>query len=304
VIHAAHHEQDIRRLGGLRGPMRLTFATFAVGMMALAGVPFVFSGFWSKEAILHAASQWDVSSVPLVAALAGVVLTAFYMTRLVCEVFLGHARSEESSHAHESPPVMTVPLVVLAFGAVALGFLGTPAWPWIQSRMTGQPVAAHSILEGGGLMALSIVLVALGIGAGAALYGLRPRTDSAAPDPLAASMPRVFAFLANRMKLDELYAATLGRLNSFLAALSDVLDRRLWDGAVRLLARLGQLTGSLDREADIRGLNAGFDAVSSGVRRAGRAYSGAQTGAAQGYLRALALAFVVLALIAMWGGGR
>ena len=153
-------------------------------------------------------------------------------------------------------------------------------------------------------MALSIVLVALGIGAGAALYGLRPRTDSAAPDPLAASMPRVFAFLANRMKLDELYAATLGRLNSFLAALSDVLDRRLWDGAVRLLARLGQLTGSLDREADIRGLNAGFDAVSSGVRRAGRAYSGAQTGAAQGYLRALALAFVVLALIAMWGGGR
>jgi NADH-quinone oxidoreductase subunit L len=65
VIDAAHHEQDIRRLGGLRRRMRMTFATFAVGMMALAGVPLLFSGFWSKEAILHAASEWDVSNLPL-----------------------------------------------------------------------------------------------------------------------------------------------------------------------------------------------------------------------------------------------
>src|ERR1019366_10125862 len=93
VIHAAHHEQDIRRLGGLGTRMRTTFATFAVGMMALAGVPFVFSGFWSKEAVLHAAMEWDVSSLPLYAGLAGVVLTAFYMTRLTCEVFGGKPRS-------------------------------------------------------------------------------------------------------------------------------------------------------------------------------------------------------------------
>src|SRR6185295_15020184 len=58
VIHAAHHEQDIRQLGGLRRPLKITFATFAIGMMALAGVPFLFSGFWSKEAILHAAHGW------------------------------------------------------------------------------------------------------------------------------------------------------------------------------------------------------------------------------------------------------
>src|ERR1022692_581030 len=77
VIHAAHHEQDIRNLGGLRSPMRATYATFSVGMMALTGVPFVFSGFWSKEAILHAASEWNVSHLPLYAGLAGVVLTAF-----------------------------------------------------------------------------------------------------------------------------------------------------------------------------------------------------------------------------------
>ena len=99
VIHAAHHQQDIRQLGGLRGPMRVTFATFAIGMMALSGVPFLFSGFWSKEAILHAAHAWPASQLPFYAALLAVVLTAFYMTRLVAEVFLGRPRSESAAHA-------------------------------------------------------------------------------------------------------------------------------------------------------------------------------------------------------------
>src|SRR5690606_21559318 len=76
VIHAAHHEQDMRKLGRLSRRMRITFFTFAIGMMALAGVPFLFSGFWSKEAILHAAHGWNVSHLPFYAALVGVVLTA------------------------------------------------------------------------------------------------------------------------------------------------------------------------------------------------------------------------------------
>ena len=166
VIHATHHEQDIRRLGGLRGPMRTTFATFAVGMMALAGVPFLFSGFWSKEAILHAALSWTVSTLPFYAGLGGVVLTAFYMTRLVFEVFFGEPRSPGAAHAREGSPAITVPLVVLAIGSVGLGFLGTPAWPWLQSQLTGEKVPARPLIEGGGLTALSVVLVATGLGAG------------------------------------------------------------------------------------------------------------------------------------------
>ena len=239
VIHAAHHEQDIRRLGGLRGSMRATFATFAVGMMALAGVPFVFSGFWSKEAILHAASAWEVSHLPLYAGLAGVVLTAFYMTRLLCEVFLGAPRSPAAAHAHESPKVMTVPLIALSVGAVALGFLGTPAWPWLQSRLTGAEVPARSLLEGGGLMALSIVLVAIGLGSGWALYGRRLRATAEAPDPLAAAFPRLFAFLGAGMRFDALYAATVGRLNLLGAALADIVDRWIWGAAVAALGRFG-----------------------------------------------------------------
>ncbi|HTQ31207.1 MAG TPA: NADH-quinone oxidoreductase subunit L [Opitutaceae bacterium] len=303
VIHAAHHEQDIRRLGGLAPRMRATFVTFTVGMMALAGVPFLFSGFWSKEAILHAAGEWPVSLLPLGIGLAGVVLTAFYMTRLLAETFLGSSRSDSAEHAHENSAVMTWPLIVLAAGAVGLGFIGMPAWPWLQSKLSGEPVPPQSIFEGGGLMMLSIVLVFTGLGAGWALYGRRPRANAAAPDPLAANAPAVFNFLGARMKFDELYAATAGRLGQFLGALAVGLDRWVWGGMVVALAKFGELAGIIDREADEAGLNAGFNAVSEKLRGAGRAYSRAQTGRAQGYLRALVIAFVVLVFLMIAGGG-
>jgi NADH-quinone oxidoreductase subunit L len=302
VIHAAHHEQDIRRLGGLRGPMRTTYATFAVGMMALSGVPFLFSGFWSKEAILHAASQWGASRLPLCAGLAAVVLTAFYMTRLLCEVFWGTPRSPGAAHARENGAVITVPLVILAVGAVAVGFLGTPLWPWLESILTGERIPSRSLLEGGGLVMLSIVLVATGLGAGWALYGRRPRAAADAADPLERASPALFAFLGDRMRIDELYAGTLGRLNAFGAAFADFLDRWIWGGAVDLLAWLGEFTGSVNRQADESGLNGGFNAAGERIRGAGRAYSRAQTGEAQGYLRTLAIAFVVLALLVLLGG--
>ena len=305
VIHAAHHEQDIRRLGGLRGPMRTTFLTFALGMMALAGVPFLFSGFWSKEAILHAAHGWEVSHLPLYAGLAAVVLTAFYMTRLVAEVFFGTSRSDEAGHAHENGPAMTVPLVMLAIGAVGLGFLGTPAYPWLQSKLLGETeVHGHSLLDGGGLMMLSIVLVALGLGAGWALYGRRPRAKAEAPDPLAARAPGVIAALANRLGFDELYTATFGRLNAGAADLADFLDRFIWGGAVSFLAGLGKFTGLVSSETDERTLNGGFDATSGRLRGVGQAYSQAQTGETHGYLRTLALGFVLLLIIVVLGGIR
>ncbi len=305
VIHAAHHEQDIRRLGGLRGPMKMTFATFAVGMMALSGVPFLFSGFWSKEAILHAAHAWEVSHLPLYAGLAGVVLTAFYMTRLVAEVFFGTPRSAEAGHVHENGPAMTMPLVLLAVGAVALGFLGTPAYPWLQAKLLGEAeVHGHSLFESGGLMLLSIVLVALGLGAGWALYGRRSRVSETSPDPLATRAPGLIAALANRLGFDELYAATVGRLNSGCATFSAFLEIFAWDGAVRLLARLGEFAGLVSRENDEETFNGGFDATSRKLRGAGVAYSKAQTGDTHGYLRTLALGFVLLLVLVILGGAR
>src|SRR5438477_747522 len=93
VIHGLHHEQDIRKMGGLRRLMPITFSTYAVGMMALSGVPFFFSGGWTKEEILHATSQWPRSHIPYYLMLVGVFLTALYMTRQIIFVFFGNRRA-------------------------------------------------------------------------------------------------------------------------------------------------------------------------------------------------------------------
>jgi NADH-quinone oxidoreductase subunit L len=305
VIHAAHHEQDIRNLGGLSTRMRVTFLTFAIGMMALAGVPFLFSGFWSKEGILHAAHAWPVSHLPLYAGLFAVILTAFYMTRLVAETFFGRARSATAEHAHESPAVMTMPLVILAVGSVLLGFLGTPAFPWLQAKLLGhEEVHGHSLMEGSGLMVLSIVLVAIGIGTGWAIYWRRPRERASARDPIQAAAPGLFAALGARLGFDELYAATLGRLNDAFATVSDLLDRYVWGGVIRFAALLGEFTGAVNRESDENVINGGFDRATEGLRGTGQAYSRANTGEPQWYLRFLAVGFVLVVLIVMLGGAQ
>src|SRR5438445_9572998 len=129
VIHGTHHEQDIRKMGGLRSLMPLTFLTYAIGMMNLSGVPFFFSGGWTKEEILHATVHWHASHLPHYLVLAGVVLTALYMTRQIIYVFFGNRRAA-SENVHESPPIMTLPLIVLAICSIAFSVVLTPALRW------------------------------------------------------------------------------------------------------------------------------------------------------------------------------
>src|SRR5206468_9021612 len=106
VIHGCHEEQDIRRMGGLRKFMPVTFATYAIGMMALSGVPLFFSGFWSKDEILHSAWVWRLHSPwPFYLGAFGALLTAFYMTRQIWYVFFGSPRTA-AIESHESPQVM------------------------------------------------------------------------------------------------------------------------------------------------------------------------------------------------------
>src|SRR5213595_3260496 len=153
VIHGCHHEQDIRKMGGLRWIMPVTFLTYAIGMMNLSGVSFFFSGGWTKEEILHATAHWPKSHAPYYLMLAGVVLTALYMTRQMIYVFFGNRRNTDFQsvrprefhsgeaatttenisvgrtgqrpvfRAHESPRVMTMPLVILALCSILFAFL-------------------------------------------------------------------------------------------------------------------------------------------------------------------------------------
>jgi NADH-quinone oxidoreductase subunit L len=125
VIHAMHHEQDIRKMGGLKKQLPVTHITFLLGCIAIAGMP-PFSGFFSKDEILAAA--YAKSPVFWVIGVGGAVMTAFYMFRLYAMTFLGKFRGthEQEHHLHESPAAMTIPLIILAILSVTAGFVGIP----------------------------------------------------------------------------------------------------------------------------------------------------------------------------------
>src|SRR5947199_5179595 len=302
VIHGVHHEQDIRNMGGLRGSMRITFATYAVGMMALSGVPFFFSGGWTKEEILHATAHWHASRWPFYLMLAGVTLTALYMTRQMIYVFFGQTRSC-SEHAHESTRVMTMPLIVLALCAIFFSVLLTPAWPWLHGYLLGEPV--HFEIAGlvQPMLFVSLALVSAGVVVGVWMYrkaGVSDRDRPAEIDPLEYAQPVLFRFLANKMWIDELYDRTVIAFSWMAARLSDWMDRYFWDGLVRGFGAIGQLFGIFTAGVDERGINAGVDETTAGARGLGRLMSGAHSGQIQTYLGAVAIGMLALLLLYAW----
>jgi NADH-quinone oxidoreductase subunit L len=280
----------------LRGAMRVTFLTYAIGMMALSGVPLFFAGAWTKEEILHAASHWHGGRAPYYLMMLGVILTALYMTRQMIYIFFGSRRSA-AAHAHESPRVMTLPLIVLAVCTVGLSLVLTPAWPWLHEYLNGASAHTNFGALFTPMLLISFVLVAVGIGVGVLVY-----RNAAERDPLAAAQPALFRFLANRMWLDELYSHTVVAFSRTAARLSDWLDRYLWDGLVRGLGVVGQLLGTFTRGVDERGINAGVDESTSGARGFGRVIAAAHSGQIQGYLAAVGLAMLGLLLLYAWLG--
>jgi proton-translocating NADH-quinone oxidoreductase chain L len=302
VIHGCRGEQDVRKMGGLRRVMPVTFSTYAVGMMALSGVPLLFSGGWTKEEILHATAHWPRSQAPYYLMLAGVVLTALYMTRQIIYVFFGNRRSA-AEHAHESPRVMTMPLIVLAIGAVFLSVVLTPAWPWLHDYLTGEPVHFDIARLIQPMLFVSLVLVGAGIALGIWFYrkaGVQDRDRPAEVDPLEYAQPALFRFLANKMWIDELYVRTIIAFAWLSARLSDLMDRYFWDGFVRGLAAIGQVFGMFTADVDERGINAGVDETTVGARGLGRLLSGAHSGQIQVYLGVLAVGMLALLLLYAW----
>ena len=302
VIHGCHGEQDIRKMGGLRRLMPVTFMTYAIGMMALSGVPFFFSGGWTKEEILHATAHWHASRWPFYLMLAGVILTALYMTRQMIYVFFGQTRSC-SEHAHESTRVMTMPLIVLALCAIFFSVLLTPAWPWLHGYLLGEPV--HFEIAGlvQPMLFVSLALVSAGVVVGVWMYrkaGVSDRDRPAEIDPLEYAQPALFRFLANKMWIDELYDGTVIAFSWMAARLSDWMDRYFWDGLVRGFGAIGQLFGIFTAAVDERGINAGVDETTAGVRGLGRLMSGAHSGQIQTYLGAVAIGMLALLLLYAW----
>jgi len=320
VIHGCHEEQDIRRMGGLRKPMRATFVTYAMGMLALSGFPLFFSGFWSKDAIIGAAHNWPVSKGPFVLLIVGALLTAFYMMRQVSYVFFGHWRGPSHTHVHESPMAMTLPLSILALFAIALGALGTPAWPWFTSFIESRPVTPESEPGMIALMVGSSLLVLFGLGIGWWLYGRRPIEKPAhAPehhhvsehgdepidehnelkDILETVSPTVWRVLAHRLYWDELYAATVLKWYAALAWLADWLDRRVWGGIVAAVSSGFNGLGLANKSVDAQWIDGAFDKGCEELVTGGGVLAWLQTGRAPGYLRLLGIGVLALAILAL-----
>jgi NADH-quinone oxidoreductase subunit L len=328
VIHGCHEEQDIRRMGGLKRFMPITFYTYAAGMLALCGFPLFFSGFWSKDAILHAAQTWSISHVPFYLGAFGALLTAFYMTRQVYYVFFGKSRlaesmyrshishtaaSESQRHAalaspHESPAVMTIPLVILAAFAILLGVIGTPAWPWLDSFLDGQPTMLNGagFLERGiiPIMLTSSIVVLIGLGLGWWFYGRQPIASAEAPDALERLQPQLFSLLRHKFYVDEFYQATFIRWNAWLSGTSDWFDRWIWHGAVRTVSYFVVGLSWIARSADSYVVNFGFDKCCHTVTFGGRLLARLQNGRTQNYLRLVGVSFVLLVVFLLWSGTR
>jgi len=301
VIHGCHGEQDIRKMGGLKADMPLTFLTYSIGMLALCGFPLAFSGFWSKDGILEAAQHWSVAKTPFYMLVFGALLTAFYMTRQVAYVFFGYWRGKKS--AHESPSVMTIPLAILAFFAMALGLIGTPAWPWFHAFIEGRAAnfEINAAFEPGFLavMGTSTVVVLLGIILAWRIYGDRsPKPEE--PDALEKTFPVIWGGLRDRLYVDELYEKTVIAFYAWWARVSDWLDRKVWGGAVAVVAAIFSLDAKLNRFLDANVVDGGFDKGCEELTIGGGLLAHVQTGRVQTYLRILALAVVTLAAILIW----
>jgi NADH-quinone oxidoreductase subunit L len=248
VIHAVH-TQDVFEMGGLWKKMPVTALTFLIGCLAIAGI-FPFAGFWSKEAILSAvyeAHRFDLLWLAIIAAF----FTAFYMFRLFFLTFAGEPRGRHDGH--ESPGVMTGPLLILAVFAIGAGFVNTPYAPyltkWLLSGETGAAITA-AFGEGTGHAAAWLQIVALlvsllGIVLAYLMYGKRYIPADAIPE----AMPWLYQLSYRKYFIDELYHYVIVRPLGWLGLLLDLFDRYVVDGLVALTAKITRGIGSLHARA-------------------------------------------------------
>ena len=305
IIHAMQGEQDMRRMGGLRTAMPATFWTFAVGVLAIAGTPFL-AGFFSKDAILwqtwasHNAGLWAVGVF-----VAG--LTAFYMFRQFFLVFFGECRADHHvrEHLHESPEIMTYPLWILAAGSVVVGYIGLPAFlggsqldHWLDPVIHGHH-EHHPVVEELLVMGASIAAAAVGAVAAWRLYYVR------APARERLEAPGGFAYrlLDNKYYVDEIYQFVFVGGTLLLARVGAAFDRyvidTIVDGSARLTTVVSWFNGLFDKYV----IDMLVNAVANVTFALGNNFRRVQTGNINSYLYVVVGAVVAVLVIKLryWG---
>ena len=295
VIHAVGGEQDMRKMGALKDKIPITYKTMLVGALAIAGIPGL-AGFFSKDEILwktFSSHHTLLYALGLVTAM----MTAFYMFRLIYMTFFGDDRVDPGTHVHESPPSMTVPLVVLAVGSALAGWIGTPivfgpvhdALPslehWLSSSVTvegahGEGAEHHSALLEWGLMALSVGLALAAIWLATRMF----RTPRYAGEPMHAIGRGFHRLLLNKYFVDEIYGKLFvngaakgggGRLAAF--------DRAVVDGAVNRAGWATRLSSSATMLFDRWVIDLLVNAIGYGIKLFSYPVRMFQTGLVQNY---------------------
>jgi NADH-quinone oxidoreductase subunit L len=314
VIHALNGEQDMRKMGGLRAHLPVTSRVFYVGAIAIAGIP-PFAGFWSKDGILADAFKsghyllWFIGVI-------GAFMTAFYMFRLIYLTFYGPSRADPEvlHHAHESPPIMTVPLIILAILSVVAGLiLGfPPEHGWIH-RFLGA-VVGHGVIHvasgvaeaastldahagAGAFHALDIFLMLISVAVGVlgwvlAWFIYTKRTDI--PTRLAEQYRGLYELLLNKYWVDELYEYIFVRGGKALANFFWGFDERVVDGAVNGASHMTVQSSESSSRFDLYTIDGSVNGLSVVIKFGARAFRLLQTGFVQNYVLAMVLGLFVI----------
>jgi NADH-quinone oxidoreductase subunit L len=302
VIHAMHHEQDMRKMGGLKRWMPYTYWTFLISTLAISGIPFT-SGFFSKDEIL-----WKTFSsghyVLWALAATGALITAFYMFRQVIMTFHGECRADHHTqeHIHESPLVMTVPLMILAALGLVAGLLNVPHSlfgssrfnQWLEPVLGGGHGAAHAAVHAVepieyGLMIFSVSIAIIGILLARAMY----QTKTLSPETISnLAGGKLYHLVYNKYFVDEFYEKTVINGTLALAQFSAWFDRTIIDGIVNLTARVTTLFSSLNGLFDRYVVDGAVNGVASITAFLGGRVRRLQTGGINAYLYVIVLAVV------------
>ncbi len=303
VMHGLSGELDLRKMGGLRNKMPRTYWTFLIATLAICGVPGL-SGFFSKDEILWQAfssghGHWGLWLVGVL----GAGLTAFYMFRVVFLAFFGESRSDRK--AHESPAVMTVPLMILAALALIGGYVGVPEvlgghnWfhhflaPVFGGHTEAANAAHHSAGLEIGLMSISVVVALAGIFIAYQMYIKHPER----PKALAERFPRLYNLLLNKYYVDEIYQVVFVRsllgLNNLLAR----FDLGVIDGAVNGSAWLTKIVSKWSGWWDNTFVDGAVNTTATAIISGGSILRRTQTGRIQNYLLIAIIAVVVILIV-------
>jgi NADH-quinone oxidoreductase subunit L len=246
VIHGCHHEQDIFKMGGLASRMKITFATFTIGVLAIIGFPFL-AGFYSKDAILYLA--YEKNHVVFIVLAITAVLTALYMIRLWRIVFFGAPRSESAEHAHEGGVSMILPLLILTVLSVVGGYVGIygDAFRGVWSQIPQIPHEDHTLIL---IVSVAVMLA----GAGISMVFYRPSGS----DRLRSDAPGLFGLLAGlKESFDGIYNYYVAKVQQRFAMLVNGVEQIFLAGLViRGLAGIVGVVGMGARALHVGSLHA------------------------------------------------